>query len=685
MNCIDWYAEKTQRKIIKKDIKLCGGHEAGNEYVWKDLISCTWYFIDRQIFERIYSNGCNKLCMFYADGSFGEIERMFYGKFEDPDTDLFAQLPFLIDQTDTCARLGDYACIRTGILYALKYDELRKREDFSSAKQQLRFQGLIGKFVDVKPQMPELEWIDVLLQNRAEAETLDISRHGVDIVKGGMIKIKQYYMETGAIPEIRGASRLLDKVNYERMPECICEDHIRECLIYTGGGKLLGIFPENCGENMCRRLERLVEECTVTAQSNFCTYNSTMLDFVWDYKGVTEKMELLLEERQNLRWDFRIEPNVPYFELSDEMNAKYDELTDNKEVLCESCRHRAAVFRLKADLHTSRCQSCLYKRLNGDRFAKKSIFEQYCAYIRHRYDVTIDKGKTYDMLSEIGEMSDGFIGVIYGDANSMSAAIERIQSTMEMRYFSEVTKDAVTEIVFEALYRHLKTTPAFEIIAMGGDDIFIIVPGKYAYGIALTLGELFDKQFKDHTKNTFNMTMSVGVCITHYKLPLQFSSEFAMKLLKSAKKMAWREAQKGKATGTIDWMVIENETYGEFDISRESNGKPHRTMRPYTWRQARAMVQFVNNLREQKLKSFAFQMSQSWYQHMPPESELFYQYQISRLADNRSGKAKKAQIELAIDFNGRSEKNYIKLQDKKYVPWIDAIELWDYAEESTDV
>ena len=79
-------------------------------------------------------------------------------------------------------------------------------------------------------------------------------------------------------------------------------------------------------------------------------------------------------------------------------------------------------------------------------------------------------------------------------------------------------------------------------------------------------------------------------------------------------------------------------------------------------------------------KSFAFQLRQSWYQHMKEESELFYDYQISR---KRNGKGKmfcENYEKFAKKFGGKAKKNHMVYQDKEYSPWIDIVELWDYVE-----
>ena len=174
--------------------------------------------------------------------------------------------------------------------------------------------------------------------------------------------------------------------------------------------------------------------------------------------------------------------------------------------------------------------------------------------------------------------------------------------------------------------------------------------------------------------------MSMGVCITHCTLPVQYSFEIAQELLKSAKQRAYREKQ----TGTIDWMVIENDATGsavlEYQRQRPDD-KPGKTLRPYTWKQAAAMKKFIQTLRNEK--TFAFQLSQSWYKHTKEEAGLFYEYQLFRKKDDLPDDPTAEKIRYALDslskgFDGITEKNNILYPEGCCSPWLDAIELWDY-------
>lgn len=669
---VDWYYEKIGKKKVFEEKK-------DNYKYWEDLVTQTQYCISDADFERIYKAGKEELIRYLKKDDMEAIEDFFYSFNRTGETALFPDLPFFTGNTLKCARIRDYLCFRTACLYAIKYELIRNSDDIESEKRKIRIQGFTSGIANSKEENPELEQIKQVMYGMEDKENMFITKKA-DFVKGGLIKIKQYYLETNKIPEIRGASLLLDIVNGEGMKKVICSEHIRECLIYAGGGKMMGIFPEGCGDDICNKIQLLAEKETVTAQVNFCSNKYNLERLINDYKNINDEMDLLLEERQGLRWDFRTEPFVQQENLEKRLlNTGFRIFEKNDEELCTSCRNRYAAAESLYDSQKDKlCISCLYKKLSGGRDARRSKLQEYKTYISERYGEEIaGDGKSYNKLEDIAK--NGFIGVIYGDANNMSHQIDNLESFMMMRYFSQKTSDSVTDIVFDALFKNLGKEPSFEIIAVGGDDIFLIVPGNKAYDVACTIGKLFDQRFKNKSNDKNKVTMSVGVCITHDKMPVQYSFGIAQELLKTAKQKAWEESQNGNITGTIDWMVIENEIAGSGVLEyqrKEEKDKPVKTFRPYTWEQADAVKKFIKEI--EKEKSFAFQLRQSLYHHTTEESELFYEYQVTRKEQTNICSALNS---FAKKLGCETVKNNIKHHGILYSPWVDIVELWDYVEE----
>lgn len=98
----------------------------------------------------------------------------------------------------------------------------------------------------------------------------------VALVYGGPTRIKGYVFEAPKLPEIRGASALLDWVNEERVRLLWHErldkmfgdqDLVDRCIIYAGGGAFLAFAPAEQGADLAVAIEREFTLHTLTANS----------------------------------------------------------------------------------------------------------------------------------------------------------------------------------------------------------------------------------------------------------------------------------------------------------------------------------------------------------------------------------------------------------------------------------
>ncbi|VXD17590.1 conserved hypothetical protein [Planktothrix serta PCC 8927] len=111
----------------------------------------------------------------------------------------------------------------------------------------------------------------------------------IGLVYGGATKIKQYVFEAAKLPDIRGASALLDRINlidipaffgeYEEKKSVTVEQWldqefpdlrfalIPELLVYYKGGNILAFCPAAFVEDLCNAIEKRYTEETLTANS----------------------------------------------------------------------------------------------------------------------------------------------------------------------------------------------------------------------------------------------------------------------------------------------------------------------------------------------------------------------------------------------------------------------------------
>jgi CRISPR-associated protein Cmr2 len=122
----------------------------------------------------------------------------------------------------------------------------------------------------------------------------------IDLVYGGATKIKQYVFESARLPEIRGASALLDHINRLDLPALWGLEPLfstqgeptpaqlrryreardwfaarfgaepldaPECVLYASGGNILALAPAGYGARLAQAIERRYTEVTQVAQS----------------------------------------------------------------------------------------------------------------------------------------------------------------------------------------------------------------------------------------------------------------------------------------------------------------------------------------------------------------------------------------------------------------------------------
>src|SRR5207253_1002052 len=93
-------------------------------------------------------------------------------------------------------------------------------------------------------------------------------RDQIALVYGGATKIKGYVFEAPKLPEIRGASALLDRINQKDLPklwdEALGAELGAECIVYASGGNLLAFAPTGFGQRLANQIEQTYTRETLT-------------------------------------------------------------------------------------------------------------------------------------------------------------------------------------------------------------------------------------------------------------------------------------------------------------------------------------------------------------------------------------------------------------------------------------
>jgi len=191
----------------------------------------------------------------------------------------------------------------------------------------------------------------------------------------------------------------------------------------------------------------------------------------------------------------------------------------------------------------------------------------------------------------------------------MGDLLQRAKTPAQYRHISEALDTAVREALFEALMEAIGRESLlqsqrlpFEIIAVGGDDVTVIVPAQYGWQLTLKLLEKFEKKvkhLKEELKLEKSITMSAGLVVADVKYPVRFMQRLSEGLLKEAKRLA-RE-RKTESTLCHLWLrapIASEDAKTVLDALYLREDKRLLTARPFTLKQACRLIGLARDLKE---------------------------------------------------------------------------------------
>lgn len=449
------------------------------------------------------------------------------------------------------------------------------------------------------------------------------------LLMGDADAIKAFVYETTKLPDIRGGSEILAELE-EKVREKFRRELSEDCLIYCGGGGFLAILPTSEAQKWKQEIERLYLEqaktATITVVASqpigyldlalgFPPYNKQSLQ---QFKGKGLAEDLLFSHFEAIVDDRAKRKN--FGELVAELAARLQKAKREKansptfpalpvHFRCQACGKRPSVHR---DEVTGEwiCQVCQMKRNRG-RAERRSFLDDFKAWFEQKYSQILQANIPSD-LEELVE-TEGRIAFLYTDGNNMGDFLQKAKSPANYRHLSETLSVATKESLFEALTEvigegHLKqlksTEPLpFEIIAVGGDDVAVIVPAKYGWLLALKLLEKFEthpkiKALSDELGKP--LTMSAGLVIADVKYPVRFVESLSESLLKEAKRLA---REKNGSVLCHLWLRAPIASEDAKPIlealyhRKKRNSKFQLTARPFTLKQAQKLTKVCQELK----------------------------------------------------------------------------------------
>lgn len=483
----------------------------------------------------------------------------------------------------------------------------------------------------------------------------------IDIVKGSIYKIKRYFLENNNIKDIRGASTILDYINIEATLDYLKKNYIKECSIYCGGGNVFILAPKGAGKKISQDLEKLYSEISLTAKNAFDYITCSLNQLVLNYNELSKRVNEKLEERKKLKL-YPINPDYIIDKLTiggSNISFKYKKI--EKKDICKLCGIRDSKYETySGGEKIVVCPSCLRKNTVGRN--KTKFYDEYEEFAQI-------KMKNKNEIQTIGDIKDdkGYIAVIYADGNNMGNVIMNIENPFQHMYFSRKLDQITKKSVYSSIYEVMGEDAKFEAIAIGGDDILLVVPADKSLKLASKIIDKFD------TSYDYNMTISAGLCIAKYTTPIRNMFNISRESMKNAKKLV-RSYNDDKKEGTVDVVVLEGNNNINLKKRKESIFPMSNTNLKNTINIIKHMKRDRNIKKSQiyKLKYAAENMDSH-------EFQLFYLYQEARTSNKYSDYVSKIFHGDYKFISGLIEKKDLKKDKVMISPWSDISILWDYA------
>jgi CRISPR-associated protein Cmr2 len=615
-----------------------------------------------------------------------------------------------------------------------------------------------------------------LLELQARIDAAFPGGDRVALVYGGATKIKGYVFEAPKLPEIRGASALLDWVNEVELPRLwgasSPQEYVEKGIIYSSGGNILAFAPAAEGASRARLIEHLYTEHTLTANSVAVAetfslielrygrlgYKAAANEFYWvedfveacddarkrpllkqyyytlsndfkQYDALKEKMPRTAAENDALE-RFRETFRQAFFQrktfgelvtlLATLANQRRDERASHGDTRslpffpmipwaekCESSDVRPVVVTTLVGTDRRALSEPSGRKLVAGRIAKGNVYRftdlerdlnwrvpnDLIAWGRtmsweRRWEAYINQDgrasrcgqnpavgtnpRPAKDVHEIGAASGGYIGIIYADGNNVGRLVATLTIPEQYANVSRALSDAARLAVFRALADHIEPVASppddnarpylypFEILAIGGDDLFAIVPGDQALDIAAAIGTYFEAEIAKRLREipglelpanalsilghrqrfagstalqqqdyTPLIGLSAGVIVAQETAPIFFLRDLVEELLKSAKGRAKENSKHSFYGGAVDFMVMKSITmvtdkiksFRRQALGDDGDDSARRlTARPYTWDEFAGLLATVRALKQERV----------------PRSQL---YRLRRALDAEPGQA----------------------------------------------
>ncbi|MBU0568157.1 hypothetical protein KJ693_10370 [bacterium] len=369
--------------------------------------------------------------------------------------------------------------------------------------------------------------------------------------------IQKYVVTSNKMWTIRAGSYILDKFNKDIKDEFDNNKITGGKLIYSSGGSVKAIFDdEESAEKYGKKITTELKDETEIA------YLTWAVEKIKGNNGISVAFEKVEKEIQKKRSE-KQKPisiiNHPLF-INCEICKKYPACEEiNREgekrqyLVCQSCK-------LKSDKSKNRLD--IYNDIDGNRH----LFDNFEKLVEDDYLALIcsDGNRMGELLIELSKKQDAV--ELLGN---FSKKLDKATASAFKKTVEEVFKD---------YFKEEKDHFPFMVIVLGGDDMSVVMPAKYAFEFTKAFTENFVQETRNFEDNLPEVTVSTGIAIAKRTFPFSNLFEVAEELQSNAKKLSrWLK----KNNGSREYSTVDFEIISESLVKEISERRKHLNFRKY--------------------------------------------------------------------------------------------------------
>lgn len=363
--------------------------------------------------------------------------------------------------------------------------------------------------------------------------------------------------------------------------------------------------------------------------------------------------------------------------------------------ICASCGTRIARHyenQFENDKPNYLCDMC-FKKTEARKYIKKNFLSRFSSHLDDRTSGDLEYPNDANEIAKLD--SKNYVAYLVADGNSMGTIFNACDSLEKMGQLSKDLENVIcdslaepTRILMEKQRKSIsqrndkKNVPILPII-LGGDDLFAVIPAKWALDFTWRFAQEFDIRMKQSIEkigiqSPMTSTISVAVIICKGKFPYLIAYKQGEELLKIAKKHA-KELIMEKKSSTISFKLIKG---NEIVKSAEEENRFVSGFPAYTTKELEELIKYryiLNNLpgtRRGQLESLFLKEEKLKFNEMEDKWIAERERILGRLENELKNSLNEAIKNLG---DPADEQNWLWIKGNRHHKLSDLLVAWDYS------